>query len=213
MFVARLLRETYEPELLTGSSYYDAVSDVMVVEVRTYAWCHDVNARTAMRQARSSVAKVNRTSTVPAGGSAHKLRDGMGGQRCVHLRVRWPQQSHPAGGVPPLRPEKQPGVDARRAVSFCGPGPRPNDRGGGDTLPATYTACCHDASSVGRLTSSHTGILLQVYPEPLQSFASDTVPGPVFTIPVVEQGRAALEAIDKVRCVFNFQSCCFCCID
>ena len=42
---------------------------------------------------------------------------------------------------------------------------------------------------------------LQVYPEPLASFASDTVPGPVFTVPVVEQGRAALEAIDKVRCV------------
>ena len=40
---------------------------------------------------------------------------------------------------------------------------------------------------------------LQVYPEPLDSFASDVVPGPVFTVPVVEQGRAALEAIDKVR--------------
>jgi len=43
---------------------------------------------------------------------------------------------------------------------------------------------------------------LQVYQEPLQSFASDAVPGLVFTVPVVEQGRAALEAIDKVRCVF-----------
>lgn len=41
--------------------------------------------------------------------------------------------------------------------------------------------------------------LLQVYPEPLRSFASDQVPAPVITIPVVEQGRAALEAINKVR--------------
>ena len=31
---ARLLRETYEPEQLTSSSYYDAVPDVTVVEVR-----------------------------------------------------------------------------------------------------------------------------------------------------------------------------------
>lgn len=39
----------------------------------------------------------------------------------------------------------------------------------------------------------------QVYPEPLRSFASDAVPAPVVTVPVVEQGRAALEAINKAR--------------
>lgn len=33
---------------------------------------------------------------------------------------------------------------------------------------------------------------------PLSSFANDAVAGPVFTVPVVEQGRAALEAIDQV---------------
>jgi hypothetical protein len=38
-----------------------------------------------------------------------------------------------------------------------------------------------------------------VYETPLSSFANDAVPGPVFTVPVVEQGRAALEAIDAVR--------------
>jgi hypothetical protein len=34
---------------------------------------------------------------------------------------------------------------------------------------------------------------------PLTSFRSDVLPAAVFTIPVVEQGRAALEAINKVR--------------
>ncbi len=49
---------------------------------------------------------------------------------------------------------------------------------------------------------------LQVYPEPLRSFASDQVPAPVITIPVVEQGRAALEAINKVRsCLHATASC------
>jgi hypothetical protein len=40
----------------------------------------------------------------------------------------------------------------------------------------------------------------QVYPEPLRSFASDAVPAPVVTVPVMERGRAALEAINKARC-------------
>ncbi|KAL4423911.1 hypothetical protein ABPG75_001212 [Micractinium tetrahymenae] len=43
----------------------------------------------------------------------------------------------------------------------------------------------------------HDRMTEQVYPEPLRSFASDQVPAPVITIPVVEQGRAALEAINK----------------
>ena len=40
---------------------------------------------------------------------------------------------------------------------------------------------------------------LQVYPEPLRSFATDAVPAPVTTIPVVAEGRAALEHINKAR--------------
>lgn len=48
----------------------------------------------------------------------------------------------------------------------------------------------------------------QVYPEPLRSFASDQVPAPVITIPVVEQGRAALEAINKVRSCLNATASC-----
>ena len=43
-------------------------------------------------------------------------------------------------------------------------------------------------------------IATQVYPQPLDTFASDVVPGPVFAVPVVDQGRAALESIDKVCC-------------
>lgn len=39
----------------------------------------------------------------------------------------------------------------------------------------------------------------QVYPEPLRSFKTDTVPSPVITIPVVAEGRAALERINKAR--------------
>ncbi len=44
----------------------------------------------------------------------------------------------------------------------------------------------------------------QVYPKPLSSFATDMAPAPVATIPVVAEGRAALERINKVgqpRCV------------
>ena len=36
----------------------------------------------------------------------------------------------------------------------------------------------------------------QVYPEPLRSFATLATPGPVFTVPVLAKGRAALEDID-----------------
>lgn len=39
----------------------------------------------------------------------------------------------------------------------------------------------------------------QVYPKPLSSFATDMAPAPVATIPVVAEGRAALERINKVR--------------
>jgi hypothetical protein len=51
---------------------------------------------------------------------------------------------------------------------------------------AVFAALVHD-----RMTE-------QVYPQALTSFASDTVPAPVATIPVVAEGRAALERINKV---------------
>lgn len=44
----------------------------------------------------------------------------------------------------------------------------------------------------------HDRMTEQIYPEPLASFASATVPAPVTTIPVLAHGRAALEAINKV---------------
>jgi len=38
----------------------------------------------------------------------------------------------------------------------------------------------------------------QVYPTPLLSFKTDTVPTPVFTVPIMSQGAAALEQINEV---------------
>ena len=39
---------------------------------------------------------------------------------------------------------------------------------------------------------------LQVYDEPLGTFASDMEPGPVTTVPVMQHGRRALEDISQV---------------
>ncbi len=38
----------------------------------------------------------------------------------------------------------------------------------------------------------------QVYPTPLLSFKTDMVPTPVFTVPIMAQGAAALEQINEV---------------
>jgi phosphoribosylformylglycinamidine synthase len=46
------------------------------------------------------------------------------------------------------------------------------------------------------LPQVHDRMTEQVYPEPLRSFASSALPGPVFTVPVLEKGRAALEQIN-----------------
>ncbi|KAI7838801.1 hypothetical protein COHA_007416 [Chlorella ohadii] len=43
----------------------------------------------------------------------------------------------------------------------------------------------------------HDRMTEQVYPKPLSSFATDMAPAPVATIPVVAEGRAALERINK----------------
>lgn len=44
----------------------------------------------------------------------------------------------------------------------------------------------------------HDRMTEQVYPQALRSFATDTVPAPVTTIPVMAEGRAALERVNKV---------------
>jgi hypothetical protein len=38
---------------------------------------------------------------------------------------------------------------------------------------------------------------IQVYPEPIKSFKANKAPEKVFTVPVMAQGRKALEDIDK----------------
>ncbi len=38
----------------------------------------------------------------------------------------------------------------------------------------------------------------QVYAEPLKSFATDLLPMPVFSVPVMEKGAAALQDINEV---------------
>ena len=43
----------------------------------------------------------------------------------------------------------------------------------------------------------HDRMTEQVYAEPLSSFASPVTPSPVFTVPVLEQGRRALEEINE----------------
>lgn len=43
----------------------------------------------------------------------------------------------------------------------------------------------------------HDRMTEEVYSEPLRSFASSAVPGLVFTVPVMEKGRAALEQINE----------------
>jgi phosphoribosylformylglycinamidine synthase len=55
-----------------------------------------------------------------------------------------------------------------------------------------------DVSPAG-VPQVHDRMTEQVYPEPLHSFATDAVPAPVVTIPVLADGRAALEKINKVR--------------
>lgn len=47
-------------------------------------------------------------------------------------------------------------------------------------------------------THSYSRNQPQVYVEPAKTFKADAVPPPVFTIPVMEQGRAALEDINAV---------------
>ena len=43
----------------------------------------------------------------------------------------------------------------------------------------------------------HDRMTEQIYAEPLSSFASPVTPSPVFTVPVLQQGRRALEEINE----------------
>lgn len=43
-------------------------------------------------------------------------------------------------------------------------------------------------------------LCVQVYTAPAQTFKVDAVPAPVFSVPVMAQGRAALEEINAVSC-------------
>ena len=48
----------------------------------------------------------------------------------------------------------------------------------------------------------------QVYVEPLKSFVSPVTPSPVFTVPVLEQGRRVLEEInEELGLAFDEQAC------
>ena len=42
----------------------------------------------------------------------------------------------------------------------------------------------------------HDRMTEEVYKEPLSSFKTDVVPAPVYTVPLMQQGRAALDAIN-----------------
>lgn len=57
---------------------------------------------------------------------------------------------------------------------------------------------CHTPCPISTPFASYSSPRLQVYPKPLSSFATDMAPAPVATIPVVAEGRAALERINKV---------------
>lgn len=37
----------------------------------------------------------------------------------------------------------------------------------------------------------------EVYPSPLRSFSADVTPAPVYTVPLLEKGRSALEDINE----------------
>jgi hypothetical protein len=57
----------------------------------------------------------------------------------------------------------------------------------------------------------HDRMTEQVYVESLKSFVSPVTPGPVFTVPVLEQGRRALEEInEELGLAFDEQACLLC---
>lgn len=63
---------------------------------------------------------------------------------------------------------------------------------------ATFAALVHD-----RMTE-------EVYQTPAATFAVQTVPAAVFSVPVMEKGRSALEAINEVGGASIGHICCCC---
>jgi phosphoribosylformylglycinamidine synthase len=61
---------------------------------------------------------------------------------------------------------------------------------------AAFAALVHD-----RMTE-------EVYQTPAATFAVQTVPAPVFSVPVMEKGRPALETINEVGCDAFFKFSC-----
>ena len=58
-------------------------------------------------------------------------------------------------------------------------------------------ASCWGMSCCALALQVHDRMTEQIYAEPLRSFASPVTPSPVFTIPVLQQGRRALEEINE----------------
>ena len=59
-------------------------------------------------------------------------------------------------------------------------------------------ANCFRCRCKAKLSHHDFGHALQVYDEPLATFANDMEPGPVVTVPVMQHGRQALEDISQV---------------
>lgn len=70
-----------------------------------------------------------------------------------------------------------------------------------DMVAAIAAQDCHWSDDMTQRPSAeqvHDRMTEQVYPRALQSFKTDMVPTPVFTVPIMEQGAAALEQINEV---------------
>ena len=77
--------------------------------------------------------------------------------------------------------------------------------------PACYACRCSAGTGSCKIIicmQVHDRMTEQVYVEPLKSFVSPVTPGPVFTVPVLEQGRRALEEInEELGLAFDEQAC------
>lgn len=67
----------------------------------------------------------------------------------------------------------------------------------GVVLKSSLLSCLLSIGDDCATLQVHDRMTEQVYLEPLRSFATSVTPGPVFTIPVLEEGRAALEQINE----------------
>jgi phosphoribosylformylglycinamidine synthase len=73
-----------------------------------------------------------------------------------------------------------------------------------------FCCCCSALTAEEKAAFAamvHDRMTEQVYEAPAASFKVDAVPAPVFTVPVMQQGRAALEAINEVCYVTCYLTC------